>query len=45
CPGCLALLDTELASPGYPPIFNFLPDIDTFYEEWLGSPAPDKKRV
>ncbi len=45
CPGCLTLLDTELASPGYPPIFNFLPDIDTFYEEWLGSPAPDRKRV
>jgi acetone carboxylase gamma subunit len=43
CPGCLALLDTELAPPGCPPVFNFLPDIDTFYEEWLGKPAPDKK--
>ena len=43
CPGCLALLDTELAPPGYPPIFNFLPDIDTFYKEWLGKVSPDKK--
>jgi len=42
CPGCLALLDTELAPPGYPPIFNFLPDLDTFYEEWLGKVSPDK---
>ena len=42
CPGCFTLLDTEAVPPGYPTIFNFLPDIDTFYEKWLGKKAPDK---
>ena len=42
CPGCLTLLDTESVPQGYPTIFNFLPDIDTFYEKWLGIKAPDK---
>ena len=42
CPGCFTLLDTESVPPGYPVIFNFLPDIDTFYEKWLGTKAPDK---
>jgi acetone carboxylase gamma subunit len=42
CPGCFILLDTEAVPPGYPTIFNFLPDIDTFYEKWLGKKAPDK---
>jgi acetone carboxylase gamma subunit len=43
CPGCLALLDVEAVPPGYPTIFNFLPDIDAFYEKWLGRKAPDKE--
>jgi len=42
CPGCFALLDTEVVPPGYPVIFNFLPDIDTFYEKWLNRAVPDK---
>ncbi|NVM35637.1 MAG: acetone carboxylase subunit gamma [Candidatus Lokiarchaeota archaeon] len=42
CPGCFTLLDVETVPPGYPTIFNFLPDIDTFYEKWLGRNAPDK---
>ncbi len=42
CPGCFTLLDVEAVPPGYPSIFNFLPDIDTFYEKWLGKNAPDK---
>lgn len=33
CPNCLTILDTEVVPPGYPVIFNFLPDIDTFYEK------------
>jgi acetone carboxylase gamma subunit len=41
CPNCFTLLDTESVPPGYPVIFNFLPDIDTFYENWLGRKAPD----
>ena len=43
CPGCLTILDVEAVPPGYPTIFNFLPDIDTFYEKWLGRKAPDKE--
>jgi acetone carboxylase gamma subunit len=42
CPGCITLLDVEAVPPGYPTVFNFLPDIDTFYESWLGRKAPDK---
>ncbi len=42
CPGCFTLLDVETVPPGYPVIFNFLPDIDTFYENWLGRRTPDK---
>ena len=42
CPGCFTLLDVEAVPPGYPTIFNFLPDIDAFYENWLGKNAPDK---
>ncbi|TFF99172.1 MAG: acetone carboxylase subunit gamma [Promethearchaeota archaeon] len=42
CPSCFTLLDTETVPPGYPVIFNFLPDIDTFYEKWLGKDAPDR---
>lgn len=42
CPGCFTLLDVEAVPPGYPTTFNFLPDIDTFYEKWLGKQAPDK---
>lgn len=42
CPGCFTLLDVESVPPGYPTIFNFLPDIDIFYKNWLGKQAPDK---
>lgn len=42
CPGCLALLGVEVVPPGYPPVFEMLPDLDTFYREWLGRPLPDE---
>jgi acetone carboxylase gamma subunit len=42
CPKCFSLLDVEAVPPGYPTIFNFLPDIDTFYEKWLGKKALDR---
>ncbi len=41
CPSCFSLLDTETVPPGYPTIFNFLPDIDIFYKKWLGRNPPD----
>ena len=43
CPGCFSLLDVEAVPPGYPVIFNFLPEIDAFYENWLGRKPPDKE--
>jgi acetone carboxylase gamma subunit len=42
CPGCYTLLETETVPSGYPVIFNFLPDIDTFYEKWLNKRVPTK---
>lgn len=43
CPGCFTMLDVESVPPGYPVIFNFLPDIDAFYQKWLRQEPPDKK--
>ena len=42
CPGRYALLGVEVVPPGYPPIFEMFPDLDSFYREWLGSPLPDE---
>jgi len=42
CPGCYALLATEVVPPGYPPIYEMFPDLDSFYREWLGQPLPDE---
>ncbi len=36
CPGCFALLEVEMAPPGYPIIHDFQPDLETFYRDWLG---------
>ncbi|MDS0474433.1 acetone carboxylase subunit gamma [Natrinema sp. 1APR25-10V2] len=41
CPECYALLDVDAVPAGYPVLKPFEPDIDVFYEEWLGEPAPD----
>lgn len=38
CPGCLTLLEVEAAPPGFPIVFDFLPDLETFYRDWLGTP-------
>jgi len=43
CPGCGALLNVESVPVGYPIIFDFLPDVDAFYRDWLGKPLPDEK--
>jgi N-methylhydantoinase B/acetone carboxylase alpha subunit len=40
CPGCLTLLEVEAVPPGYPPVHDFVPDLEGFYEEWLGRPLP-----
>lgn len=38
CPGCATLLEVEAAPPGYPLMFDFLPDLDAFHEHFLGEP-------
>jgi len=43
CPGCFAQLDVDAVPAGYPVRQGFEPDVDTFYEEWLGEPAPDAR--
>lgn len=42
CPGCGSQLEVEAVPRGCPPDFEFLPDLDTFYEQWLGRPLPGK---
>lgn len=42
CPGCGSQLEVEAVPRGCPPDFDFLPDLDTFYEKWLGRPLPDR---
>ncbi|MEA2640907.1 MAG: acetone carboxylase, gamma subunit [Chloroflexota bacterium] len=41
CPGCLRQLEVEAVPPGYPVVFDFEPDLETFYDEWLGTPLAD----
>lgn len=43
CPGCGAQLEVESVPPFYPVILDFEPDLETFYEEWLGKPLPEPK--
>jgi len=44
CPECAAQLEVEAVAPGYPIVFDFLPDLETFYNEWLDRelPGPDQ---
>lgn len=41
CPGCGTQLEVEAVPRGCPPDFDFLPDLDVFYRDWLGRPLPD----
>lgn len=40
CPGCKTLLEVEAVPPGYPPVHDFVPDLEGFYDDWLGRPLP-----
>ncbi|MCH8813988.1 MAG: acetone carboxylase subunit gamma [Chloroflexi bacterium] len=42
CPGCGSQLEVEGVPRGTPPDFEFLPDLDTFYREWLKKPLPNE---
>ncbi len=37
------MLKVEAVPAGYPLVFDALPDIDSFYREWLGRPLPEEK--
>lgn len=41
CGGCGSQLEVEAVPRGCPPDFDFLPDLDTFYADWLGRALPD----
>ena len=41
CPGCGTQLEVEAVPRGCPPDFDFLPDLDTYYRDWLGRPLAD----
>ncbi|ATE58842.1 acetone carboxylase subunit gamma [Thauera sinica] len=40
CPTCGTMHDVEAPTPWYPVIHDFEPDIEAFYEEWVGLPVP-----
>lgn len=42
CPQCTAQLAVEAVPPGYPVVFEVLPDLDRFYREFLGTPLHDE---
>ncbi len=42
CPGCKTLLEVEAVPPGYPILFDFQPDLEAFYEQWLGRKLPTR---
>ena len=41
CPEA-AQMAVEVVPPGYPVVFEMLPDLDTFYREVIGKPLPDQ---
>ena len=43
CPGCGTMLEVEAVPRGTPPDFDFLPDLDTYYKDWLGRPLSDEQ--
>ena len=43
CPGCAAQLAVEVVPPGYPIVFEMLPDLDRFYRDFVERPLADAK--
>lgn len=42
CPDCATQHAVEVVAPGYPVVFEMLPDLDKFYREYLGQPLEDE---
>ena len=45
CPGCGNQLEVEVVPFGYPIIFDFLPDLDAFYRDWLDRPLATEEKT
>jgi len=43
CPECGTQLQVETVPFGYPTVFDFLPDLNSFYKDWLNKPLPEGK--
>lgn len=44
CPDCATQHAVEVVAPGYPVVFEMLPDLDKFYRDYLGQPLPDESK-
>jgi len=44
CPECATQHAVEVVPPGYPVMFEMLPDLDKFYADYLGRPLPDASK-
>ena len=42
CPNCGCMHDVEAPTPWYPVVHDFEPDIEAFYQDWVGLPLPKK---
>jgi acetone carboxylase gamma subunit len=42
CPNCGTQLEVETVPAWYPPVHSFIPDLETFYQEWLGRSLPTR---
>ncbi|MGE0486478.1 MAG: acetone carboxylase subunit gamma [Gammaproteobacteria bacterium] len=42
CPACATQHAVEVVAPGYPVVFELLPDLDRFYRDYLGQPLEDE---
>lgn len=42
CPSCATQHAVEVVAPGYPIVFEMLPDLDMFYRDYLGQPLDDE---
>lgn len=43
CPNTWTLLEVEAVPPGYPIVHDFVPDLEAFYSDWLGSEIPEPR--
>ena len=43
CPGCGTQLEVDSVPFAYPAVFDFLPDLDSFYRDWLNRPLSTEK--